>query len=311
MNNHPLEQLITEYLAEKDITKGSYDLYATILKQYVSYLKEHDITYATTQDVTDYIDMKTSHGYSNKWIYHQISAIKGLYRYLSLNQKRLDLPPEYGINITLSIKNVKIHQQSPNKVLTVEQAKQLILKTKENRKAIWQYRDHAIIYLMLTTGLRGIEVRRAMRKDLRVLNGRSVLYVQGKGRDSKDAYVKLTEGVIEAINDYLKRRKDKNPYLFITYSHRTKRQDVSRRFFNIMLKRILYEAGLEDVSITPHALRHTAATLNLLRGGSLEETKRLMRHSNLDTTLIYAHHLDAKVDDSAEHIERFILREDD
>ena len=213
MNNHPLEQLITEYLAEKDITKGSYDLYATILKQYVSYLKEHDITYATTQDVTDYIDMKTSHGYSNKWIYHQISAIKGLYRYLSLNQKRLNLPVEYEVNITVSIKNVKIHQQTPKSILTTEQAKQLILKTKENRKAIWQYRDHAIIYLMLTTGLRGIEVRRAMRKDLR-------------------------------------RRKDKNPYLIITYSHRTKRQDVSRRFFNIMLKRVLYEAGMDDVCIT-------------------------------------------------------------
>ena len=213
MNNHPLEQLITEYLAEKDITKGSYDLYITVLKQYLSSLVEQDITYATKQDVIDYIDMKTSQGYSNKWIYHQISAIKGLYSYLFLNQKRLDLPQEYSIDITLSIKNVKIHHQSPRKVLTTEQAKQLILKTKENRKAIWQYRDHAIIYMMLTTGLRGIEVRRAMRKDLR-------------------------------------RRKDKNLYLIIMYSHRTKRQDVSRRFFNIMLKRILYEAGMEDVCIT-------------------------------------------------------------
>ncbi len=311
MNNHPLEQLITEYLAEKDITKGSYDLYITVLKQYLTYLKEHDITYATKQDVNDYINMKKTKGYSEKWIYHQISAIKGLYRYLSLNQRRLDLPHEYSINITLSIKNVKIHQQSPKKVLTTEQAKQLILKTKENRKYIWQYRDHAIIYLMLTTGLRGVEVRRAMRKDIKDLNGKSVLYVQGKGRDSKDTYVKLTEGVIEAIHDYLKRRKDKNPYLFIVYRHRTKRYDMSRMFFNKMLKRIIKESGLGDLDITPHALRHTAATLNLLRGGSLEETKRLMRHSKLETTLIYAHHLDRKVDDSAEQIEQFILRHDD
>jgi site-specific recombinase XerD len=311
MNRHPLEQLILDYLAEKDITKGSYDLYDTILKQYVSYLKEHHIMYANSQDVTNYINMKKSQGYSNKWIYQQISAIKGLYRYLSINQKRLDLPSEYEVNITASIKNVKTQQKTHKTILTTEQAKQLILKTKENRRYIWQYRDYAIIYLMLTTGLRGVEIRRAMRKDLNVLNGRLVLYVQGKGRDSKDAYVKLTGGVEEALNDYLRRRKDKNPYLFITYSHRTKRLDVSRRFFNIMLKRILYDAGMEDVCITPHALRHTAATLNLLRGGSIEETKRLMRHSKLDTTLIYAHHLDTKVDDSAEHIETFILHEDD
>jgi len=311
MNNHPLEQLITEYLAEKDITKGSYDLYDTILKQYVSYLKDHDIIYATTQDVINHIEMKTSQGYSHRWIYHQISAIKNLYSYLSLNQKRLNLPAEYEVDITVSIKNVKIHQKTPKTILTTEQTKQLILKTKENRKYIWQYRDHAIIYLMLTTGLRGVEVRRAMKKDLKVLNGRLVLYIQGKGRDSKDAYVKLTEGVIDAINDYLKRRKDKNPYLFIVYRHRTKRYDMSRMFFNKMLKRIIKESGLEGLDITPHALRHTAATLNLLRGGSLEETKRLMRHAKLDTTLIYAHHLDRNVDDSAEQIEQFILREDE
>ena len=167
MNKHPLEQLITEYLAEKDITKESYDLYDTILRQYVTYLNEHDITYATTQDVIDYIGMKQSQGYSQRWIYHQISAIKGLYSFLSLNQKRLDLPHEYDVDITKSIKNIKIHQQAPKSILSTEQAKQLILKTKENRKYIWHYRDHAIIYLMLTTGLRGIEMRRAMRKDLR------------------------------------------------------------------------------------------------------------------------------------------------
>lgn len=311
MQTHSLEPLIELYLSEKDMTKGSYDLYEIILKQFLSYLKEHYITYANKEDIMNYIEMKKSNGYSNRWIYHQISTIKGLYRYLSFNHKRLGLPPEYEVNITVSIKNVKIHQQSSKPILTAEQAKQLIIKTKENRKTIWQYRDHAIIYLMLTTGLRGIEVRRAMRKDLKVLNERLVLYIQGKGRDSKDAYVKLTDGVLEALNDYLKRRKDKNPYLFIVYRHRTKRADMSRMFFNRMLKRIIKESGLGDLEITPHALRHTAATLNLLRGGTIEETKRLMRHSKLDTTLIYAHHLDTKIDHSAQHIEAFILKEDD
>ena len=66
MENHSLEQLITEYLTEKDIRKGSYGLYDTNLKQYLSSLVEQDITYAATQDVIEYIVTKKSKRYSDK-----------------------------------------------------------------------------------------------------------------------------------------------------------------------------------------------------------------------------------------------------
>lgn len=77
-----------------------------------------------------------------------------------------------------------------------------------------------------------------------------------------------------------------------------------------MFKRILKDCGLVDTKITPHSLRHTAATLNLLRGGSLEETKRFMRHTNISSTLIYAHHINRMKDDSQNQIEKFILGEE-
>ena len=77
-----------------------------------------------------------------------------------------------------------------------------------------------------------------------------------------------------------------------------------------MLRRVLKTCGLEETGITPHSLRHTAATLNLLRGGSLEETKKFMRHTNLSATLIYAHHIKRMKDDSEKKIERYILKED-
>jgi len=89
MKNHPLEQLITEYLTEKDITKGSYGLYDTNLKQYLSSLVEQDITYAATQDVIEYIDTKKSKTYSDKRIYHQISSIKRLYRDQTQNDENV------------------------------------------------------------------------------------------------------------------------------------------------------------------------------------------------------------------------------
>jgi site-specific recombinase XerD len=308
MQEHPLEVLITEYLAEKDITKGTTDLYLTILKQYVSFLKDHHIAYAKTEDVMLFRTREIQRGCSIRWIYTQIVILKGLYVYLSANQKRLDLPIEYAYNIMEPIQQKFIKDNVMKPILTIEEAKQLILTTKEKRKTIWHYRDHAIVYLMLTTGLRSIEVRRAKIKDLSIMHHDSILFVQGKGRTSKDAYVKLTKGVTTAIQDYLSRRKDQNPYLFISHRKRANVPNLSRTFFNRMILRVLEDSNIKDKRITAHALRHTAATINLMRGSSLEKTRQFLRHEDLSSTLIYTHYTVPLKDDSQNQIEDYILK---
>lgn len=304
--NHHIESLISQYLAEKDITTGTRELYQTILKQYTHYLNENQIVYAKTSDVMNYLEMIRKKGCSTRWIHHQITVLKGLYQYLSFNQNRLSLPEAYAFDIMKSIKNERIEKRLSKPILTTEQAKHLILYLKDNRKYIWHYRDYALIYLMITTGLRSIEVRRARIKDLKMMNGTQILYVHGKGRSSADEYVKISDGLSEAIKEYLIKRKDKNPYLFVSRSVRSTKP-LTRTVFLGMFKRILRDSGLSDTGITPHSLRHTAATINLLRGGTLSSTKHLMRHKKIQTTLIYAHHLDKIHDDSENQIEHYIL----
>jgi site-specific recombinase XerD len=307
MKNHPLENLSFQYLAQKDLKKASYDLYEIILRQYISYLKHHQILYAKTSDIKSYIKHKKRKGYSPSWIHHIIIVIKGFYKYLSEHYQRLNLEDIYAYNIAGEIKNEPLDKSLSKDVLSADQAKYLILKTKENRRYIWHYRDYAIIYLMVTTAMRSVEIRRAKISDLQILNNQTILYVQGKGKLSKLSYVKITKGVKAAIEDYLIRRSDDNPYLFISHSKRTDKPYLSRTFFLGMLRRVLREAGLEHLKITPHSLRHTAATLNLLRGSSLEETRRFMRHKSMDSTLVYAHHINKMKDDSEDKIESYIL----
>ena len=310
MDIHPLEGLVRQYLADKDVTTRTKELYRTILKQYCQYLIEQNIAYATTSDVRRYLQGKRSQGYSTQWIYHQTSTIHGLYRYLSIHQKRLNLPTPYATDITEPVKNVRITRKIAKPILSIEQAKHLILWTKDHRKYIWQYRDHAMIYLMLTTGLRSVELRRARKKDLRIVQNQFLLYVQGKGRSSSDEFVKLAPGVQNAIREYLQKRTDKNPYLFVSHSMHSDVPYLSRMFLREMLQRVLKDCGLEHTNITPHSLRHTAATLNLLRGGTLEETRQFMRHANVTTTLLYAHHLKQRTDDAEDQLERYLLKED-
>jgi integrase len=307
MDNHPLESLIAQYLSEKDITKKSYELYITILRQYLQYLKDNNIPYADKTDLTNYINLKKNQGYSNNWLYLQVSTIKAFYKYLTLNQKRLNLPEVYAYDITETVKNFVKKPRNDKPILTVEQAKQLLIYTRDNRKYIWHYRDYAIVYLMLTTGLRSVEIRRAKKKDLRTVNNEHILYIQGKGKSSTDMFVKVSKGLMEGIETYLSMRKDKSPFLFISHSRHSDSFGLDRTFFYVMFKRVLKDAGLEDLQITPHSLRHTSATLNLLSGGTLADTRDFLRHENIANTLIYSHHLDELEDDYEDCLEDYIF----
>ena len=60
-------------------------------------------------------------------------------------------------------------------------------------------RDKAIFALMVTAGLRAIEVARANVGDIIEQGGKYFLLVQGKGHKEKDAMVKISDGVYTLI----------------------------------------------------------------------------------------------------------------
>jgi len=310
MQTHPLETLMLNYLDEKDITIGTRALYQTILKQYVNYLKYTQITHPKTKDVLAYLDMIKYKGYSDNWLRHQITVLKGMYQYLSLNYKRLSLDVSYGIDITAPIQNISVTKFLSKPTLTKAEAKHLILYLKHNRQFIWHYRDYAIIFLMLTTGLRSIEIRRSKIKDIKFLHGHKVLFIQGKGRDYADSFVKLPDGVYVAIKDYLNKRLDQSPYLFVSKGKNAKSM-LSRPNIIYIIKRVLKHSGLEHTKITAHSLRHTAATFNRNSGGSMKETKDFLRHSHMSSTRLYTKDAQMKDDDTILKLENFILNDKD
>jgi integrase/recombinase XerC/integrase/recombinase XerD len=160
-------------------------------------------------------------------------------------------------------------------------------------------RDYALFNLLARTGLRTIEVARAAIGDIRQEAGQAVLWIQGKGRDEKDDFVVLNEKTLQPIEDYLQERekeagrqlKDSEP-LFISLSNKNKGEALTTRSISRIIKNVFIKAGINNSRITAHSLRHTAITLSIVGGASIQQAQAMARHGDIKTTMIYFHNLE-------------------
>ena len=138
------------------------------------------------------------------------------------------------------------------------------------------------------------EVVRADIGDLRTAGNSTVLYLQGKGREEKTEFIKVTAPVEKAIRAYLKLRKETDPAapLFASLSRNSAGERMTTRSISGIVKKRLQGAGFDSDRLTAHSLRHTSVTLALLAGKDITEVQQFARHSNISTTMIYSHHLD-------------------
>ena len=64
---------------------------------------------------------------------------------------------------------------------------------------------------------------------------------------------------------------------------------------NILVKKRLFQAGLDSTQYSSHKLRHTAATLMLQNGVDVRAVQEVLGHEHLNTTEIYTHVADDHV----------------
>jgi integrase/recombinase XerC/integrase/recombinase XerD len=142
--------------------------------------------------------------------------------------------------------------------------------------------------------LRTVEVIRANIGDIRQQGGEALLWIQGKGQDSKDQFVVLTNGTSAPIYEYLRARgtTGKGEALFASISDRNGGDRLATRSIRRIVKERLRAIGIDSERLTAHSLRHTCITISLEAGATIQEAQALARHANINTTLIYAHNID-------------------
>ena len=125
-----------------------------------------------------------------------------------------------------------------------------------------------------------------------------MIMVQRKGRDEKKP-VKISFAVEQLIRKYLATRENlsEDAPLFAAESNRNIDGRLTTRSLSRIIKGIFKSAGYDSPRLTAHSTRHTAITLALKAGKSLEEVAQFAGHSSIATTLIYAHDI-AEADNS-------------
>lgn len=290
--------MFEDFLHFVDATEKTVATYRRAIRQFANYLAINHISQPTREDVIAFREeLKVAHKPTTVQAY--IVAVRLFFKWTA--QKNL-----YK-NIADNIKGAKLSRDHKKDYLTTKQVKEVLNHI--DTSTLQGLRDYAIITLMITGALRTIEVSRANLEDLRPLGDNTVLYIQGKGRQERTDYVKIQDKVEQAIRAYLKAdapKTDKSP-LFSSTSNNSKGQRLSTRTISGIVKDCLKKAGYDSSRLTAHSLRHTAGTVNLQTGGTLEETQQLLRHSNINTTMIYLHHLEREKNNSEERIANAIF----
>ncbi len=204
-------------------------------------------------------------------------AIRQFFRYLSENRRIIEFNPMKMLD------SPKTNKTLP-KYLTLEQSIDLLNAIDGKNKE----RDYAILTLFLNCGLRLSELVGLNYTDIR---SDGSMKVMGKG--SKERIVYLNSACINAVERYIRVRpvdgvEDKKA-LFL--SSRLKR--ISPKTVQHLVKVFLEKAGIGDLGLSTHKLRHTAATLMYQYGDAdVLVLKDILGHENLSTTEIYTHLVD-------------------
>ncbi|HYI98478.1 MAG TPA: tyrosine-type recombinase/integrase [Thermoleophilaceae bacterium] len=140
------------------------------------------------------------------------------------------------------------------------------------------------VALMVATGVRVHEVVGIECHDID-LSGRS-LRLLGKGRRERQVFLP-NDWLTDLVRAYIGTRAALDlghPYLLFNRRH----DPLTAPAMRSRLANAAREAGL-NARITPHMLRHTAATQLIEAGVDIRYIQRLLGHASLSTTEIYTH----------------------
>ena len=271
-----LEEGIAEYLAsiavERGLAAATVQAYRRDLTDYSTFLAGRVPTATLIDDfVTDLFER----GMAPATISRRVAAVRGLHRFLVIEGSESDDPtsmvmaPRPGLRLP--------------KALEIDEMERLITAPEVGTPL--GRRDRALLEFMYASGTRVAEVVGLDVIDID-LEDRTAL-VTGKG--NKQRLVPIGVHAVSAIQSYLPDRRttlagrpDPGAVFLNARGARLSRQGVWG-----IVRKAAKRAGLPADSVSPHVLRHSAATHMVQGGADLRSVQEMLGHASISTTQVY------------------------
>jgi integrase/recombinase XerD len=272
-----METTLKEFLAylavERGLAKNTVESYAGDLVKFSAFLspRKRRLGSFRREDVMAFLDALRGSGSSIASVCRNLSAIRGLARYMLLQGMIKEDPTE-------NISSPRKWEALP-KALSVDEVRELLESGKNGRFVL---RDSAMLELLYSSGLRVTELVSLKVSDVNFESG--FLRVVGKG--GKERVVPTSPRALRKVKEYMRELRPellkgrRSDYLFVTLRGRP----MTRQRFWQTLKSYGALAGVE---LSPHTLRHSFATHMLEGGADLRSLQKMLGHSDISTTQIY------------------------
>ena len=156
----------------------------------------------------------------------------------------------------------------------------ILNKAKQHR-----YRDYIILLTLWRTGMRNSELVNLRKKDIM---DSTIIIRDGKGH--KDRVIPLENELGNLLGLYADHK-----------GHEDRLFSISKR----QIRNLVYKYRGEYEHVSPHTFRHSFAVYCLKNGMNLENLRRILGHTNLNTTQVY---LDLAGKDTVEDFNRIEWR---
>lgn len=270
---------LTEYLEFLNFERGLSPLtrenYARDITQLIKLADSTSLNSLQNIHIRRFIATLHAKGLGGKSIARMLSSWRGFFEFL-VNRKGFTSNPVIGLRAPKSPKTLP-------QALSIEQAVKLVDISDD---AVLSVRDHAILELFYSSGLR--------LSELVNLNIDLLDFVQGQvtvtGKGNKTRIVPMGAHAMDAIQTWLKNRADilinkaSEKAVFIGLQGRR----VSARNLQYRIKEWSIKQGINS-SVHPHMLRHSFATHVLQSSGDLRAVQEMLGHANISTTQVYTH----------------------
>ena len=272
-----IDRFIQYIETEKRYSALTVKAYRRDMDSFALYLKEayevRDLTKVNTHLVRSFLVYLKERGLSNRSINRMISTLKTFYKYC-LREGMVRKSPMTGVRNLKQPQNlVKFVPESDINKVSFENCDEYTIK-----------RDELLFEILYQTGIRKAELIGLRDVDV----DRMAMRMKVLGKRNKERFIPVGRELLDMIGHYQALRDERFGIHADRLLLNDKGEEMTPYFVYDKVHRIL-EGVTSLKQKSPHVLRHTFATHLLDEGASLVAIQKLLGHTELATTQVYAH----------------------